>query len=511
MESDRSMSDLDARAVTHSAALDLGADVRTALWRRVVAGVEEYIVSVGRSRVAPELDPGRLRALLAPLDFREPMDPLSAVDFVVEGLWRHQVHTPHPRYFGLFNPTPTPPGIAADMLVAAFNPQLAAWSHSPFAVEVERHLIRSLGERVGYEPSSVDGTFTNGGAEANHTAVLAALTHAFPEFGRVGARGLAGRPVFYASAESHHSLLKAARVCGLGSEALRVVRVDAELRLDPGALADQIRRDRAAGELPFLVVATAGTTNAGVIDPLPAVAEIAEAEGLWYHVDAAWGGAAALVPELRPLLDGIEAADSFTFDAHKWLSVPMAAGLFVTRHSDILDRAFRIETAYMPKEAAGLDVADPHMRSLQWSRRFIGLKVFLSLLVAGWEGYAAALRHQTAMGELLRRKLRAAGWDVVNHTELPVVCFVPADAAASGPEWAPGSPGFGSGAVAAEGEVVSAIAREVVSSGEAWISTTRLGGARPALRACITSYRTGPDDVRALVRVLGEARARVLG
>jgi glutamate/tyrosine decarboxylase-like PLP-dependent enzyme len=481
----------------HLAALDLEAGARGELWRRVVALVEEYIESVDRARVAPELDPTRLRAMLAPLDFREPVDPLAAVEFAAEGLWRHQVHTPHPRYFGLFNPTPTPLGIAADTLVAAFNPQLAAWAHSPFAVEVESHLIRALGERVGNAASSVDGTFTSGGAEANHTAMLAALTHAFPEFARAGVRGLGGQPVCYASAESHHSLLKAARVCGLGLEALRVVPVDDGLRLDPAALAELIRRDRAAGHLPFLVVATAGTTNAGVIDPLAAVAEIAAAEGLWYHVDAAWGGAAALVPELRPLIAGIEAADSFTFDAHKWLSVPMAAGLFVTRHPTILDRTFRIETAYMPKEAQGLDVVDPHMRSLQWSRRFIGLKVFLSLLVAGWEGYAAALRHQTELGELLRHELGAAGWEVLNRTSLPVVCFVPGGAAAATGDQ--------------RGDVVSSIAREVVGSGEAWISTTRLGGVRPALRACITSYRTAAEDVRTLVRMLGDARARVLG
>jgi glutamate/tyrosine decarboxylase-like PLP-dependent enzyme len=497
----------------HLAALDLAPAARQGLWRRVMETVERYIESVDEAAVSPELDPEGLRALLTPVDFREPMDPLEAVGFVADGLWQHQVHTPHPRYFGLFNPTPTTLGIAADTLVAAFNPQLAAWAHSPFAVEVEQHVIRSLGERVGYAPSSVDGTFTSGGAEANHTAVLAALTHAFPDFARGGVRGLVGQPTLYVSAESHHSLLKAARVCGLGSEALRTIPVDADLRLDTTALAEQIRRDRAAGELPFLVVATAGTTNAGVIDPLAAVGEVAAAEGLWFHVDAAWGGAAALVPELRPLIAGIEVADSFTFDAHKWLSVPMAAGLFVTRHRGILERTFRIETAYMPKEAQGLEVVDPHMRSLQWSRRFIGLKVFLSLMVAGWEGYAEALRHQTAMGELLRRELTAAGWEVVNRTELPVICFVPGGMGAAGPKGVPGSPGAAGRQDDTEGaaaDIVATIAREVVASGEAWISTTRLGGERPALRACITSYRTGPEDVRALIGVLEEARARVL-
>jgi glutamate/tyrosine decarboxylase-like PLP-dependent enzyme len=511
----RSLEDTGVPAASQVIRLDLDAETREELWRRVVAVVEDYIESVERERVAPELDPAQLRALLAPLDFHESMDPIEAVEFAAEGLRRHQVHTPHPRYFGLFNPTPTALGIAADTLVAAFNPQLAAWAHSPFAVEVERHLIRAIGERMGYVASSTDGTFTTGGAEANHTAVLAALTHAFPEFARVGVRGLAAQPVFYASAEGHHSLQRAARVCGIGSEALREVPVDEALRMDLAALAEFIGRDRAAGFAPFLVVATPGTTNAGVIDPLPELAEFAAAEGLWFHVDAAWGGAAALVPELRRLIAGIEAADSFTFDAHKWLSVPMGAGLFITRHPTILDRTFRIETAYMPKEAVGLDVVDPHAHSLQWSRRFIGLKVFLSLLVAGWEGYAAALRHQTALGELLRSELVAAGWEVLNRTELPVVCFVPGggEGAVGGAAWdAGGAEGAdGTGGVPGQAEEVTArIVAEVVASGEAWISTTRLGGGRLALRACITNYRTAPEDVRALVRVLGEVRARAL-
>src|SRR5207249_952234 len=143
-------------------------------------------------------------------------------------------------------------------------------------------------------------------------------------------------------------------------------------------------------------------TSAGAIDPIPDLAGIAEREGLWYHVDAAWGGAAALLPELRPRLAGIERADSITFDALKWLSVPMGAGIFLTRHPSILERTFGTGTSYMPRDAAGLDVVDPYSHSMQWSRRFIGLKVYLSLLVAGWDGYAAAIRHQVAMGDRLR-------------------------------------------------------------------------------------------------------------
>jgi glutamate/tyrosine decarboxylase-like PLP-dependent enzyme len=466
----------------------LEAAVRGALWRRVAEILEDYTQRIEAHRVTPALDPAELRRLLAEFDFAAPRDPMAMLDWVSENLWRYQVHTPHPRYYGLFNPAPTTMGVAADALVAAFNPQLAAWSHSPLAVEIERHLVRAFAQRFGYHAASADGAFASGGAEANHTALAAALTAAFPQLAESGVRALAGQPVFYASSECHHSFVKAARLSGIGARALREAPVDGLLRMDVAAMRAMIAEDRAAGRLPFLVVATAGTTNAGAVDPIAEAAAVAQAERLWLHVDAAWGGAAALCPSLSALLEGIERADSITFDAHKWLSVPMGAGLFLTRHPDILPRTFRTPTAYMPKEAAGLDVVDPHLHSMQWSRRFTGLKVFLSLAVAGWSGYQQAIERMTAMGALLRRELEARDWEVVNRTPLPVVCF--ADRGGADP---------------------ARLAQAVVSSGEAWISTAKLGGSRTTLRACITNYRTGEEDVRALVASLERARASVRG
>lgn len=470
---------------------------RALLWTRLTEAVEHYLAGVHTARVAPVLDVGGLRSMLAAYTFEAGQDPLAVVEAVVEGLWQHQVHTPHPHYFGLFNPAPTTMGIAADLLVAAFNPQMAAWSHSPLAAEIERHLVRAFGERFGYDPVRTDGTFTSGGAEANHTALLTALTHVFPTFTLRGVRSLRGQPVFYVSQQSHHSFLKAARFCGLGTEAVVEVPVNARFEMRLSALEALLEEDRQQGRLPFMVVATAGTTSGGQIDPLPALADLAAAEGLWLHVDAAWGGAAALVPELRPLMEGIHRADSITFDAHKFLSVPMGAGLYLTRHPDILARTCGIATSYMPRDAAGLDVVDPFTHSMQWSRRFTGLKVFLSLAVAGWDGYAAAIRHQTAMGALLRDELRAHGWRVVNDTPLPVVCFVDARTPAD-------LTGVTDGAQAAW---LEAVAQAVVASGEAWISTTKLDPNTPVLRACITNYRTTEADVRALVHLLDRVRA----
>jgi glutamate/tyrosine decarboxylase-like PLP-dependent enzyme len=248
-----------------------------------------------------------------------------------------------------------------------------------------------------------------------------------------------------------------------------------------------IEEDRGLGYEPFLIIGTAGTTGAGVVDPLVAISEVARANRLWFHVDAAWGGAAVLVPELRAVLSGIETADSITFDPHKYLSIPMGAGMFLTRHRYALSRIFSVSTAYMPKEGERLAVVDPYVHSMQWSRRFIGLKLFLTLATTGWDGYARILRHQSEMGDLLRKRLTASGWSIVNRTKLPVVCFTPSDE-----EW--------------DMAMHQRASDAVVESGSAWISTIMLGGKKPALRACITNYRTGPEHLETLLVVLSNVR-----
>jgi glutamate/tyrosine decarboxylase-like PLP-dependent enzyme len=465
---------------------------RAALWPRVFDAIEKYFAEVPSLPVAPEIDAAALRAMVGGFDFAKPVDPPAALEFAIDGLTNYQTQTPHPRYFGLFNPSAATMGVVADALVAAFNTQAGAWHHSAFAVEVEQHLLRALAARFGFDPARTEGTFTSGGTEANQTALLVAITRAFPDFAAAGARGLATAPVFYVSAESHHSLHRAARVSGLGNTAVREIPVDERLRMKVSALESRIAADRRADLAPFLIVATAGTTSAGAIDPLPAIAGIAAREKLWLHVDAAWGGAAALVPELRPLLAGIERADSITFDPHKWLSVPMGAGMYLNRHPGLLEKAFSVDAAYVPRSAGSL-VADAYTASMQWSRRFIGLKLFLSLAVAGWEGYAAALRHMVEMANLLRRELDAAGWQVMFPTPLPVVCFVD-----------------GKNPRGQSADFIEGIARRVVSSGAAWISTTRVGPGTPLLRACITNFHTGPEDIRALVAALGSAREATL-
>jgi glutamate/tyrosine decarboxylase-like PLP-dependent enzyme len=192
-----------------------------------------------------------------------------------------------------------------------------------------------------------------------------------------------------------------------------------------------------------------------MIDPIKACGAIAREFGLWLHVDAAWGGAAAMLPEGRALLDGIQAADSITVDAHKWLSVPMGAGMLVCRHRDILSDTFRVTASYMP---AGLDSIDPYTHSMQWSRRFIGLKLFLSLACMGWAGYRKLVQHSLNMCADLRDRLTAAGWRIVNDSPLAVLCFTDQTRDLN----------------------LAAIASRVVIDGRAWISAPQFEG-RPVL------------------------------
>lgn len=480
-----------ARPLSPAEILLLDPATRACLWRSLIESLEEYVEGLRRRPIARPAPAEQVRAYVRGLDFERPVDPLETLRFVLEGFDRFHVHNAHPRYLGLFVPASSTMGVAADALAAAFNPVLAAWRLSPFAVEVERHLIARVAARFGFDPETSEGCFTCGGSEANHTALLVALSRAFPRWRSGGLRDLPGRPALYVSAEGHHSIAKAAVLCGLGAGAARPVAVDAELRLDAAALRRAIASDRAAGELPFLIVATAGTTSAGAVDPLAPLAEIARQEDLWLHADAAWGGAGVLLPELREAFAGIESADSITFDPHKWLSVPMAAGMFLTRHAGLLERTFQVDGPYMPPARGAGAPVDFYRSSMTWARRFTGLKLLMTLAVAGWRGYESIVRHQVVLGARLRERLAEAGFLVVNRTPLPVVCFVDA------------LEGLADGAL-------EEVAGRVVSEGRAWISTTRIGPLGSlVLRGAITSFHTTSEDVDAVVGTLADARRAV--
>ena len=449
--------------------------------RRVTGAIER---AVAAGPIVPQVTARDIRAHLASrYDFGAPQ-ALEAVVADVEAMMRRwQVQVTHPRYFGLFNPSVTDASVVADALTAAYNPQLASWRTSPAANEIERHTLRWLADRFGF-PADASATFTSGGAEANLSAVVLALTRAFPKYGDEGLRGIDGTPAIYLTSQAHDSFHKIAHMTGIGRGALRVVATDADLRMDLSDLVRQVSDDRRRGLSPLMVVGTAGTTAAGAIDPLRELAWFCRVHSLWFHVDAAWGGAAIIAPELRHHLDGIGAADSITCDAHKWFSVPMGAGMFFCRHPQIVAEAFRAKTAYMPP-ASDDSTVDPYVTSVQWSRRFTGLKLFLALAERGEAGYAEMIAHQARMGDLLRDALRREGWRIVNNTPLPLVCFTRDGLVAS--------------------DFLAALYRRQI----AWMSEVRLGGGPPVVRAAITSFRTTPADITQVVEDMTRIQSEV--
>ena len=464
---------------------DFSAGERRRVWTYLIDKLERHYSDPSQLRVAPPLDPEVVRDYCS-VDFSTPVPPQDAIDYVTAGLDQFIVHTSHPGYYGLFNPRPAFAGIIADAITAVYNPQMAAWSHSPFAVEAENYVIREFGRKFGYEPDSIDGTFTNAGAEANHTALLMALTRVVPRFAEDGLATSDYRPVIYVSQESHHSFVKAAGLSGMGRRSVRNIPTGQSYTMDVDALRKQVREDIAAGLLPVMVVSTLGTTGMGAIDPVKEIDSVAREYGMWHHADAAWGGAVALSSRYRHLVDGIELADSITFDAHKWMSVPMAAGMIITRHRSALLETFRITADYMPKEGKEFDIVDPFAHSIQWSRRFTGLKLFMAMLVYSWEGYEKVINSQFETGDLLRNKLRAAGWKIYNNTKLPIVNFGLADME--------GNP-----------EKAARFCRRVTDSGKVWISVYNTGGIS-TLRACITNYNTKEKDLNILIHTLSQER-----
>jgi aromatic-L-amino-acid/L-tryptophan decarboxylase len=420
-----------------------------------------------------------------------PAEPEALVRGVIDTMTGSGLDTAHPRCFGWLNPTPRLEAVVGNLVAAGINGQLARWDTQPAAVETERHLVRAVGKRFGYGDEEAAGAFTGGGAEANLSAIVLALTERYPDYVTDGLSAATGRPRIYASAQAHHSLEKAAVAAGLGREALRWIPVDADSRMDPEALRRQIEADRSAGDLPVMVVATMGTTNLGVIDPMPQIADVCDDEGLWLHADAAYGGVLAFTGTHRGLLAGVERAASITFDPHKFLSMPFGCGMLLTRRRETAARAFGISAAYAQADAG----EHPYTTSMQWTRRFAGLPLLFTVALHGWDGIAAQVDAQLRVGVQLADRVAADGWAVDAVGALPVVCFHDphldddeADAAT-------------------RRQSVVRTTEAVNASGRAWVASTEVPGAGSAIRASVTSYRTTSEDIDVLIEALRRARA----
>ena len=425
--------------------------------------------------VTPTVDMQKFRAELESFDFEQPRPLQDALRWAIERLEHGIVQMSNPRYFGLFNPGASFPAQCADRLAGSFNPQLASSASSPVPVALENHVIRAVAHRAAFGDEAT-GHFATGGSEANYTALICALTAAHPKYSADGVRAFSGPAIFYTSRDCHIAWVKIAHQAGVGRSALRLIDTDGRGRMDPEALRRTIDADRAAGAVPVMIVGTAGTTGAGMIDPLHDCADIAEQQSLWFHVDAAWGGAALASNRLRGVLAGIERADSMTIDAHKWLATTMGCALYITRRADLLSEAFHASTSFMPSSISGVD---PYLNSVQWSRRFVGLRLFLTLASAGWEGLGAHVERGVEVIERVKERLIASGWRIANDSPLAVLDAIPP---------------------AALGDVRTLV-RRVVASGRAWIAPAAFEG-QDVVRICATNGETRLADVDALVAAL---------
>ena len=437
--------------------------------------LEAALERVKAGPVVPTIDMQQFRAELESFDFEQPRPLQDALRWAIERLEHGIVQMSNPRYFGLFNPGANFPAQCADRLAGSFNPQLASSASSPVPVALENHVIRAVARRAAFGDEAT-GHFATGGSEANYTALICALTAAHPKFSADGVRAFAGPVSFYTSRDCHIAWLKIAHQAGVGRSALRLVDTDGRGCMDPEALQRTIDEDRAAGAVPVMIVGTAGTTGAGMIDPLHDCADIAKQQSLWLHVDAAWGGAALASNRLRAVLSGIERADSLSIDAHKWLATTMGCALFITRRADLLSQAFHASASFMPSSISGVD---PYLNSVQWSRRFLGLRLFLALATAGWEGLGAHIERGVEVIERVKERLIASGWLIANDSPLAVLDAIPP---------------------AALGDV-RALVRRVVASGRAWVAPATFEG-QDVVRICATNGETALADVDALVAAL---------
>jgi aromatic-L-amino-acid decarboxylase len=350
------------------------------------------------------------------------MSPERVLDECRRKIFRHSMQMSHPRIFGLFNPAPLPVAAFAELPAAFLNQSVDAWKAAPAATHLEIRLIRWMNDRIGFGPRAF-GVFTSGGGVANAIALKMARDRAAgADSRRLGLPSrLIGRLRVYASEQAHFSIARSLDLLGLGEEALVPIGVDARMKMRVDRLEEAIRRDRARRLVPMAVVATAGTTNTGNIDPLRAAARVARAHDVHFHVDAAYGGGFLFSGRYRDRLDGIDRADSVTVDPHKWLFQPFSLGGLFVRNGRALNGSFRIEPGYLKKALeAEPDRLDFYHYSLEGSRPFRGLKLWFTLKALGRRGLGRLVDGTMEVTRHLEKQVRSQ--DCFEPFHAPVEC-----------------------------------------------------------------------------------------
>lgn len=461
----------------------LGSDA-VALWRELLERLRD--LPIGTARGVAEV-----RAAVARPVPDEPLAHDELLAYLRTLVLENATLTGNPGFVAFISGSGTIPGAAADLLAAAINQNVGGWRLAPGATEIELQLVRWMASRLRL-PATAGGFVTSGGA----MSAFAGLKMARDAMAGWNVRraGLLGeRPLtMYASTESHVVNSRAADMLGLGSEAMRAIGVDAELRMRPDLLREAIVRDVRAGRRPVAVVATAGTVGTGAIDPLDAIADVCAEHGVWLHVDGAYGGVAALTDQLGTRFHGVERADSVCLDPHKWLYTPHSGGVILVRDERRMAESFGVHASYVAEDKSVVDRGvDFYELTPNFSRGFHALKIWISLLAHGWRAYQRRIAHDVALARwLYDRVLAEESLEPVGPPpSLSITCFRYVPRALRGRPDAE--------------EELNALNERLMNAlqtgGRVFPSNVVIDG-RYGIRCCIVNFRTEAAELETLVR-----------
>jgi aromatic-L-amino-acid decarboxylase len=480
---------------------DMSAEEFRRFGHELIDWIADYFDHIEELPVLAQIEPGDLKAQLpsAPPEHGEPMqDILADVDrLIVPAL----THWSHPSFFAYFATSTSAPGIFGELLSAAFDVKSMLWRTSPASTELEEVTLDWLRQMMGLDKGMTGFIYDTASVSSMH-AIAAAREGVEMRIREEGMSGRTDLPLLrvYASEQAHSSIDKGIITLGLGQRSLRKIPVDNQFRMIPDALADAIAEDKRDGMLPFCIVATVGTTSTSSIDPIPAIVEIGEQHAMWLHVDAAYGGSAAVVPEMRHILDGCHRADSLVLNPHKWLFTPFDCSVLYCRHLDLLRRAFSLVPEYLrtpeqEKVRSGSDYG------VQLGRRFRALKLWMIIRYFGHEGLAARIREHCRLAQLFASWVEASSdWELMAPTPFALVCF--------------------RARTSVEGEIEDARAERldalneaimhgVNATGKALLSHTKLND-KLTLRLSIGNIRTTEKHVKQVWELLNEQLKKLI-
>lgn len=462
-----------------ASALSLSKEEMKAFGYGVIDALVDHFAELADKPVTRKADRSALEKRLRepiPEEGTEAKEVLSRVERDVFG---NMMHVDHPRFFA-FIPSPSNfVGAMADALASGFNVFSGSWLEGSGPTEIELVTVDWLRQLCGL-PDTAGGLFVSGGSTANLTALAVARES------KLGHRSSGA--VAYCSDQTHSSVDRALRLLGFDPSQVRKIPSDGDFRLDLRELRREVAADRAAGRRPFCVVANAGTTNSGAVDPLVDLADLCEREGMWLHADAAYGGAAVLSDEERALLEGLERVDSLTLDPHKWLFQPHEIGCVIVRQGRLLKDTFRVVPDYVKDADRAEEEVNLYDYGIQMTRGFRALKLWMSLQVFGLDAFRRAVARGIELAELAEEALRGSPrWEVVTSAQIGILTF----------RYAP------AGWSATQIDALNRrLVEDMIEDGFAMISSTVLKG-RTVLRMCTNNPRTTESDIEETIRRLG--------